>query len=96
MELALFDMHVELAAEAFDGIAYQSQAVERFLRRGNYAAAGEAYERIVAIFREYAAPGMKAIAAAHDPVTAEAAAEWRGEREQAAPRQGRLRNVARS
>ena len=62
----ILDWHAEIAAEALDSISFQSSAASRFLRRGDHGAALDAYRRIVALHREFAAPGMKVLAKADD------------------------------
>ena len=85
----VLDLHAELAAEAFDGIAFQSTALSRFLRRGDDIAALEAYERIAGLFKEFAVPEMKVLRSnleSPDTLSVEAAAEWRANRDISLPR----------
>ena len=79
-------LNVELAAEAFDGIAFQSTALSRFLHRGDDIAALRTYGRIVALFKEFAVPAMKVLRdnlEDPDTLSVEAASEWRAQQDEA-------------
>ena len=80
----ILNLHAELAAEAFDGIAFQSTALSRFLRRGDDVAALRTYERIAGLFKEFAVPEMKVLRSNlenPDTLSVEAATEWREDRD---------------
>ena len=64
MEPEILAGHIDLAAEALDGLAFQSSAAARFLQRGEIPAAIEAYKRCVRLHRDFASPSMRTIAQA--------------------------------